>query len=496
MALMILSRLFSAHRPVRIHGDDSITITGLSTDSRTVQPGNLFIAIPGTSGDGAQYAQDAVARGAVAVAAQEGVSLSLPESVTWLEVINPRHAAAMYAAEFYQPLPENLVAVTGTDGKSSTVEFIRQLLEAAGRKAASLGTIGITTSVELPPYEATNTTPDPVVLCQRLQMLAQAGIDDVALEASSHGLHQYRLEGLMPKVGVFTTFGQDHLDYHGTLEDYFEAKARLFRELLPVGSFAVLNADDPRIIALHEDCAVQGVQVMGFGEQGDAVQLLSALPVEEGQMVHLTLGGVEWMGPIPLYGRFQVMNVLAASGAALALGLTPETIIAAYAGLKGVRGRLELAARHPEGMPVFVDYAHTAQGLASALSALRPHVTGRLHVVFGCGGNRDAGKRPEMGRVATEKADVVIVTDDNPRKEDPALIRQAILAAAPGAREIGDRRAAIAEAVAGLQPGDVLLIAGKGHETYQIIGEQKHPFNDVEEAQAAVRALAGMKAAV
>lgn len=486
---MQLASLFSAHRPLAVRGDDAVTITGLSTDSRAVRPGELFIAIPGTSGDGSHYAQDAVARGAVAVVHQCGVTLDLPQGVTCVEVANPRLTAALYAAEFYQPLPANLVAVTGTDGKSSTVEFIRQLLESVGRKAASVGTIGITTSAPLPPYEATNTTPDPVILCQRLQMLAKAGVEDVALEASSHGLHQYRLEGLQPKVGVFTTFGQDHLDYHGTLDEYFAAKARLFREMLRAGSYAVLNADHPRIINLRDDCEAHGTTIFGFGVAGDACHLLEAMPVDEGQMVRMKLGGVEWRGLIPLYGRFQVMNVLAASGAALALGLMPEQIIAAYAGLKGVRGRLEAVARHPQGMPIFVDYAHTAQGLSSALSALRPHTRGRLHVVFGCGGNRDAGKRPEMGAVATTMADAVIVTDDNPRKEEPSLIRRAILDAAPGAREIADRRSAIQEAVAALQPGDVLLIAGKGHETYQIIGETKYPFNDAEEAQAAVNLL-------
>jgi UDP-N-acetylmuramoyl-L-alanyl-D-glutamate--2,6-diaminopimelate ligase len=484
---MQLASLFSAHRPLAVQGDDAIVISGLSTDSRTVQPGEVFIAIPGTSGNGAQFTQDAVARGAVAVVYQSGEGLDLPDPITRIEVANPRLAAAMYAAEFYQPLPANLVAVTGTDGKSSTVEFIRQLLESVGRKAASVGTIGITTSVALPLYEATNTTPNPVILCQRLQMLAKAGVENVALEASSHGLHQYRLEGLQPKVGVFTTFGQDHLDYHGTLEEYFAAKARLFREMLSANTYAVLNADDARIIALREDCSVHGVTTFGFGVAGDACQLLDAMPVDDGQMVRIKLGGLEWMGLIPLYGRFQVMNVLAASGAALALGLTPEQIIAAYAGLKGVRGRLEAVARHPQGMPIFVDYAHTAQGLSSALLALRPHTRGRLHVVFGCGGNRDAGKRPEMGAVAATMADTVIVTDDNPRKEEPSFIRRAILEAVPGAREIADRRAAIQEAVTGLQPGDVLLIAGKGHETYQIIGETKYPFNDAEEAQAAVK---------
>jgi UDP-N-acetylmuramoyl-L-alanyl-D-glutamate--2,6-diaminopimelate ligase len=496
MAFMKLARLFSTYRPVTIRGDDDLDITGLSTDSRTVTPGTAFIAIPGTSGDGSAYAADAVAKGAVAVICEPGALRDLSETVTRVEVTNPRIAAAMYAAEFYTPQPQRIVAVTGTDGKSSTVEFIRQILEHAGRKSASLGTIGITTSVPLPPYDAVNTTPDPVVLCQQLQLLAKAGVQDVALEASSHGLHQYRLEGLQPTVGVFTTFGQDHLDYHGTLEAYFDAKARLFREMLTAGSFAVLNADDARIIGLREACAVQGVHVLGFGLAGDAVQLLEVMPVTEGQRVRLKLNGTEWKGLIPLYGRFQVMNVLAASGAALGLGLTGEEIIDAYAHLKGVRGRLELAGRHAEGMPIFVDYAHTAQGLSSALDALRPHTGGRLHVVFGCGGDRDPGKRPEMGRVAAQKADVVIVTDDNPRTEDPAAIRRAVLEAAPHAREITDRRAAIAEAIAGLQPGDTLLIAGKGHETYQIIGREKHPFNDVEEVQNAVGTVAGMKAAI
>jgi UDP-N-acetylmuramoyl-L-alanyl-D-glutamate--2,6-diaminopimelate ligase len=492
---MKLAQMMAAYPPLRVRGDADVALTGLTTDSRVATEGCLFIAIPGTSGDGAAYARDAVARGAVAVVCTPDAAAQMPAGVTIVEVANPRLAAAMYAAAFYQPLPSRIVAVTGTDGKSSTVEFIRQLLEANGRKSASLGTIGIATSVPLPPYEATNTTPDPVVLCQRLHMLARAGVEDVALEASSHGLHQCRLEGLRPTVGVFTTFGQDHLDYHGTLEAYFDAKARLFRELLSTGSAAVLNADDPRIAMLRESCTMQGVKVLNFGVAGDACQLLEATPVEDGQRVRLRLDGVAWDGVIPLYGRFQVMNVLAASAASLALGLSAPQILAAYAGLRGVRGRLELAARHPQGMPVFVDYAHTAQGLASALSALRPHTRGRLHVVFGCGGNRDAGKRPEMGAVAVAQADRVIVTDDNPRHEDPAAIRRAVMAAAVGAEEIADRRTAITQAVASLEAGDVLLIAGKGHETYQIIGDTKHPFNDVEEALAAVAALSGVRAA-
>lgn len=493
---MKLAQLFLHYRPIKIRGGEDLDITGLTTDSRAVKPGYAFIAITGTHGDGSAYVADAIAKGAVAIICVSGVQSNPPANVACVEVANPRIAAAMYSAMFYAPQPQRLVAVTGTDGKSSTVEFIRQILQHAGRPSASLGTIGITTSVTLPPYEAVNTTPDPVVLCQQLQLLAKAGVQDVALEASSHGLHQYRLEGLRPAVGVFTTFGQDHLDYHGTLEAYFDAKARLFREMLTAGSYAVLNADDARIYALREACTVQGVHVLGFGVAGETVQLHEVTPVAEGQRVGLRLRETEWSGLIPLYGRFQVMNVLAASAAALGLGLTADEILASYAELKGVRGRLELAGRHADGMPIFVDYAHTAQGLSSALDALRPHTTGKLHVVFGCGGDRDPGKRSQMGRVAVEKADLVIVTDDNPRTEDPAEIRRTILTAAPGAREIGDRRQAIMEAVAALRPGDTLLVAGKGHETYQIIGTKKYPFHDVEEVQAALGTFIGAKEAI
>lgn len=493
---MKLRDVLTAYSPLAVQGETDLEIAGFCTDSRRVQQGDVFIAIAGTSAAGNQFIADAYARGAVAVVCDMHVNAELPASMVRITVENPRIAAAKYAAAFYQPQPSRTIAVTGTDGKSSTVEFIRQLLERNGHAAASLGTIGITTSVALPPYEATNTTPDPVILHQRLQMLAEAGVEVVALEASSHGLHQYRLEGLAPEVGVFTTFGADHLDYHRTLDEYFAAKARLFLEVLSAGTKAVLNADHPQIISLRQACLSRQISVLAFGMQGDACQLHDAAPIEQGQYVHLTLGGLEWKGTVPLFGRFQVMNVLAASAALLALGMPPQSIVDAYSQLRGVRGRLELAARHPLGMPVFVDYAHTAQGLASALAALRPHTQGRLHVVFGCGGNRDTGKRPEMGAIATEFADSVIVTDDNPRMEDPRAIRQAILAAAPNAREIADRRAAIHAGMATMAAGDVLLIAGKGHETYQIVGEEKFPFDDAEEARDAVEQMHPQKTAL
>ncbi|MBY0354605.1 MAG: UDP-N-acetylmuramoyl-L-alanyl-D-glutamate--2,6-diaminopimelate ligase [Rickettsiales bacterium] len=483
---MKLADLLSRYPAIVTQASPTLALTGLTTDSRATRAGDAFIAISGTVAEGSLYVQDAVARGAVAVMYQQGMQLDVPPSVARVEVQNTRIAAARLAAQFYQPQPTRVIAVTGTDGKSSTVEFIRQLLESTGRAAASIGTIGIKTSVALPAYEAANTTPDPVILHQRLQMLAQAGIQDVALEASSHGLHQYRLEGLQACVGVFTTFGQDHLDYHETLDAYFAAKARLFTQLLTTGSTAVLNADHHRISALRSICEGRGVRVIDFGEHATHCQLLESQAVANGQHVSMLLGGYAWQGLIPLFGRFQVMNVLAASGALLAMGIEPASITAAYASLYGVSGRLQLAAHHPHGMPIFVDYAHTAQGLASALSALRPHTQGKLHVVFGCGGNRDAGKRAEMGLVATQLADAVIVTDDNPRHENPAEIRAAILASAQGAIEVADRGEAIRHAVQSLQTGDVLLIAGKGHEAYQIMGDIKHPFNDVDESQHAV----------
>lgn len=458
---------------------DMTALRGITSDSRRVEAGFLFAAIPGVARNGESFIPEALAKGATAILCHCDWQGELPAGIQRLETDNPRQALAQLAAAFYTPMPRHILAITGTDGKTSTVEFCRQLLEAAGRKAATVGTLGIRSEHYTPDEAFPNTTPDPTILHRNLQAMARAGVDDVAMEASSHGLHQYRLDGVVPEAGVFTTFGADHGDYHPTTEDYFNAKARLFRELLPTGARAVLNADDDTIMKLAPECTARGLELLDFGRKAQEFRVERAIPTAEGITVTLNVRGHAWEGTVPLYGGFQVMNVLAAA-AAVWPHVGAEVFFASLPRLAGVPGRLEKVAALPQGMPVFVDYAHTAQALAKILESLRPHTAGRLLAVFGCGGDRDRGKRPEMGKVAAEMADVAIVTDDNPRSEDPALIRSEILVACPGAVEIGDREEAICHALKMMQPDDVLVVAGKGHETTQVIGSKTLHFNDAE----------------
>ena len=456
-------------------------ITGLSADSRRIAPGFLFAALSGTRQDGRSFAREAVTKGAVAILTEDAAALALGEQergrVAILADPNPGRRLALLAARFYGRQPGTLAAVTGTNGKTSVVHFTREIWTALGLRAASLGTLGVVAAGKRRPGSLT--TPDPVALHRELAALAGGGIDHVALEASSHGLQQFRLDGVVVAAAAFTNLTRDHLDYHGDMARYRAAKERLFRDLLVADGPAVLNADSDEFPRLAGLCRERGHPVLAYGTAAHAeLRLVNATPREAGQHLVLDILGARHELLLPLAGAFQAMNALAALGLAIATGMPAATATPTLAVLSGVPGRMQLVATGPQGGAIFVDYAHTPDALATVLAALRAHARCRLAIVFGCGGDRDPGKRPMMGRVATERADRVIVTDDNPRGEPPRAIRQAILAAAPGASEIGDRRAAIAAAIAGLGPGDLLLIAGKGHESGQIVGGTVYPFDD------------------
>src|SRR5215470_930660 len=453
------------------HGDPDIR--GLTADSRAVEPGFLFAALPGSRLHGKLFIGEAVKRGARALLIDDTQALTaLHHEYPGVPVVvdpNPRRRLAQMAARFYAPQPKTLVAVTGTNGKTSVAAFTRQIWQHAGRRAASLGTLGIVG----PDFERAGalTTPDPVTLHRDLQGLARQAIDHVSIEASSHGLDQFRLDGLDISAAAFTNLSRDHLDYHRTMEAYLAAKARLFGELMPRGRTAVLNADVPEFDALARLCRGRSHVIYAYGTGARTeLRLLAARPDAAGQDLDLKVLGRRYTVPLPLVGRFQAMNALAALGLALATGVARDRAVEALTRLVGAPGRVQHVASHPNGAPIFVDYAHTPDALENVLAALRPHCRRRLVVLFGAGGDRDAGKRPAMGEVATRLADVVIVTDDNPRGEDPAAIRRAILAAAPGAHEVGGRGEAIAFAIDGLRPEDSLVLAGKGHERGQIIG--------------------------
>lgn len=463
-------------------------VLGLSADSRTVAPGWLFAALRGTRQDGQRFVGEALARGAGAVLGDAGL-IHLGLEVPILVADEPRRALARTAARFYARQPRTIVAVTGTNGKTSTVSFAHQLWRRLGRRAASIGTLGVTTDAGR--SGAGLTTPDPVRLHATLAELAADGVEHVAMEASSHALDQRRLDGVDLCAAAFTNLTRDHLDYHGTLDRYLAAKSYLFERLLPPGGTAVLNADVPEHGHLAAIARARGLQVLDFGRSGRALRLLDQRPHGGGQHLELELLGHRAAVHSPLMGGFQAENLLAAIGLLVASGTAVEDLLPHLAGIEGAPGRMQLVAHHPNGAAVFVDYAHTPDALGQALLALRSHTDGRLVVVFGAGGDRDPGKRPLMGAAAAGGADRVIVTDDNPRSEDAALIRAAVLAACPGGEEVGGRRDAIHRAVAGLAPGDVLLIAGKGHETGQTVGDRILPFDDAEVARAAVAALEG-----
>jgi len=469
--------------PTASSGDAPLTnpdIAGITADSRQVQPGFLFAAMKGVATDGRRFAREAVARGAVAILTDDAAALALDDDarrrVAILADPNPQRRLALIAARFYPRRPKTIAGVTGTNGKTSVAHFTREIWQALGHKSASLGTLGWVIGGERHPGALT--TPDPVALHRTLSELAGHGIDHAAIEASSHGLAQYRLDGITFAAAAFTNLTRDHLDYHGDMESYRAAKARLFSDLLAPGGSAVLNADSPEFAHFAALAREHGHPIISYGEAESAdLRLVTREPRHDGQRVRLSLYGMMHTVDLRLIGDFQAMNVLAALGLVTATGSDLAEAAAMLPSLTTVPGRMQLVGEK-NGAAIFVDYAHTPDALSTVLAAARPHTTGRLAVVFGAGGDRDPGKRPLMGQACAEGADILYVTDDNPRGEDPAAIRRAVLAAAPHAIEIGDRRAAIHAAIEALQPGDVLVIAGKGHESGQIIGREILPFDD------------------
>ena len=461
----------------------AIDIASVTADSRKVKPGFLFVAIAGAKADGAHFAEQAAAAGAVAVVAEQRLE-GLPAGVAFVAVANARRALALAAAKFYPRQPGTIAAVTGTSGKTSVAAFTRQIWATLGLPAASIGTVGVV-SPKGETYGSL-TTPDPVELHRTLDQLAGEGVTHLALEASSHGLDQHRLDGVRIAAGAFTNLSRDHLDYHPTLETYLAAKLRLFDVLIAPGGTAVIDVDDCYAGQVVEAAKKRGLKIMTVGEHGSDIKLVGGAIDGFAQRVIIAHGGKNYNVKLPLVGGFQVQNAVVAAGLAIATGAEPMRVFAALEKLTGAKGRLELVGTR-NGAPIFIDYAHKPDAMAKALQALRPYASGKLVVVFGAGGDRDTGKRPIMGRIASENADRVIVTDDNPRSENPAAIRAAILVAATGASEIGDRAEAIRTGIAALKSGDVLLIAGKGHETGQIIGDKIVPFSDHDAVAAALQ---------
>jgi UDP-N-acetylmuramoyl-L-alanyl-D-glutamate--2,6-diaminopimelate ligase len=462
-----------------------VAVTGVTSDSRKVKPGFLFVAIAGNKADGAQFAIKAVEAGAVAVAAEHRPA-GLPAHVVFVAVANARRTLALAAARLYPRQPATIAAVTGTSGKTSVAAFTREIWTALGYPAASIGTVGVVS----PKGEVYGslTTPDPVDLHRSLDELAGDGVTHLALEASSHGLDQHRLDGIRIAAGAYTNLSRDHLDYHPTLEAYLAAKIRLFSDLVAAGGTAVINADDAHAPQVIDAAKKRGLKVMTIGKSADGIRIARVAIDGFAQRVEFVHGGATYDVKLPLVGAFQVYNAAVAAGLAIATGAKAGDVFPALGKLSGAKGRLELSGSY-RGAPIFIDYSHKPDALAKALEALRPYASGKLIVVFGAGGDRDPGKRPIMGEVAHANADRVIVTDDNPRSEQPAAIRAAILAAAPGASEIGDRAEAIRAGIAMLNKGDVLLIAGKGHETGQIVGTQTLPFSDHETVAKALKEM-------
>jgi UDP-N-acetylmuramoyl-L-alanyl-D-glutamate--2,6-diaminopimelate ligase len=460
-----------------------LELTGVSADSRTLKPGNLFVAVAGAKEDGLRFVGAALAAGAAAVMAERVPPTPLPPGVAFVKVHDARHALALAAAKFFPDRPAVIAAVTGTSGKTSVTVFTRQIWASLGIAAASIGTIGLVS----PKQEAYGslTTPDPVALHRELQSLAREGVTHLAIEASSHGLDQHRLDGMRLAAGAFTNISRDHLDYHPTMADYLAAKLRLFTDLIEPQGAAVINADREQAEDVIACAKRRRLRLLTVGRRGAGIQLIESAIAGFTQTFLAVHAGNRYTVRLPLVGDFQIENALIAAGLAIATDAEPAAVFAALEKLKGAKGRLELVGER-NGASIFIDYAHKPDALAKALDALRPHAGGRLILVFGAGGDRDPGKRPMMGRIAAEKADRVIVTDDNPRSEPAAAIRGAILKASPGAVEIGDRSEAIRAAIAELRRGDVLLIAGKGHETGQIVGQQVLPFSDHETVAAAL----------
>lgn len=478
---------FAGLLPVE-EGMAEIEISGITSDSRKVKPGFLFAALQGANADGATFAADAFARGAVTMLVAKDAELDTAE-VPVLRSANPRRDLSLAAARFFGAQPETIVAVTGTAGKTSVAAFTRQIWQHTGKAAASIGTTG----VQAPGRDdyGSLTTPDPVELHRLLAELASEGVTHGAMEASSHGLDQCRLDGVKLAAGAFTNLGRDHMDYHPDMADYHRAKLRLFDTLLHKGAPAVIFADDEWSKRTEDGARAAGLDVLTVGRRGTFIALKRVEHERQRQRAEIMIGGDRHEFVLPLAGDFQMSNALVAAGLTIATGTESTEVVEALERLEGAPGRLDLAGTAQNGAPVYVDYAHKPDALRNVLQAVRPFTTGRIVVVFGCGGDRDRGKRSIMGAIAEELADVVIVTDDNPRSEPPDTIRAAILKTAPNAIEIGDRREAIRHGVSMLDSGDTLIVAGKGHEPGQTIGDQTLPFSDHDEVQAA---LAGMAA--
>ena len=462
-------------------------VTGVAFDSRTVLPGQVFVALAGAKADGARFIADAIAKGAVAVVSGQARPADLPQHIDFAQVQDPRLALSLAAAQIHPRQPGTIVAVTGTSGKSSVADFTRQIYQALGHEAASLGTIGVVTAKGAD--YGSLTTPDPLSLHASLDRLAGEGVTHLAMEASSHGLEQRRLDGVRLKAGAFLNLGRDHLDYHPTVDDYLAAKMRLW-ELLPKGAPVVINRDEPFAAEAAQAATAAGHPLIGIGRKGETIRLVDAARDGFSQRLTLAVDGRELTVSLPLVGDFMAGNALVAAALAVSTGEDAQAALQAIAGLQGVTGRLERVGEANGGL-VVVDYAHKPDALAAVLSTLRGYAAGRLICVFGCGGDRDKGKRPLMGAIAAEKADIAIVTDDNPRNEDPAAIRAEVKAASPRLREIGDRAEAIMAAVRMLGAGDVLVVAGKGHETGQIIGDRTYPFSDQDVVRTAIAEIAG-----
>lgn len=466
-------------------------ITGVTADSRKVKPGFLFAALSGSQTDGAAFAARAVEAGAVAVLADEDQNLSVPTLVCR----DPRRGYALAAANFWGRQPQTCVAVTGTNGKTSVATFCRQIFAHAGHVSASMGTLGVTVSRpggvvdQITPPGLT--TPDAGDVAELLMRISQLGVTHFAMEASSHGIDQRRLDGVRLSAAGFLNLTQDHLDYHGTMEGYRGAKLRLFEQLMPRGATAVLNADSEAFPFFAAASVVSGQRVMSVGETGQALRLMERTLLPDGQRLSIRAEGRLYDVRLPLVGAFQASNALVAAGLCRAAGLSYDDTFAALEKIEGAPGRLQRVGQGPRGGEAYVDYAHTPDGLETVLRALRPHVRGRLIVVFGAGGDRDKTKRPLMGRLAATLADVAIVTDDNPRSEVPAAIRAGVMSGTEGLTEIGDRRAAIQAAAALLQDGDILVVAGKGHEQGQTVGTTVYPFDDVAETAKALELVHG-----
>lgn len=455
------------------------SVTGFAIDHRKIAPGNIFGAFRGAKFNGEEFIEAAVAAGAIAIVALPEARV---EGAVHIADEEPRRLFAQMAARYFTPTPAHVAAVTGTNGKTSTAELTRQLWRMDGYNSASIGTLGVTTADDQ--VKTGLTTPDIVTFLSNMSGLAREGVSHAIFEASSHGLSQYRTEGLPVQVGAFTNLSRDHLDYHGDMDSYFEAKMRLFDEVVWSNGTAVVWADDdPWSAKAIKRATDRGLELFTVGENGTTLQLVSQTPTHLGQVLMVKAQGKTHRIALPLIGAYQAANILCAAAIVLATGGQLDNIFDHMQRVQPVRGRMERAVITRAGAPVYVDYAHTPDALRAAIEALRPHVTGRLITVFGAGGDRDKGKRPEMGRIAVAMSEHVIVTDDNPRSEDPATIRAEILAAATGAEDVADRRAAIAAAIEMAGPRDIILLAGKGHEQGQIVGDRVIPFDDVEVAR-------------